>query len=451
MCSIEGPPLKKLRPQPLTPTDPIPIYLDYNATTPLCMESWRAMSAIVPFSWGNPSSVHPYGLAAKFVLDEARGKVANAIRAVTPANVIFTSGGTEANNLAIIGGFTALRERFPSRHYIITTNVEHPAVEEVLKFLEREHSAVVKGGDRRMSGGKKQQPPPVEVYRFPVDPRTGCVRTDEWRKLLLELPGGPQNVALVTVMHANNEIGGINPIDDLVKLVKEICGEETLFHTDAAQSIGKVPVNVSAMRVDMLSICSHKFYGPKGVGALYVRDGVRIRNILFGANHENGARPGTENVLLVTGMAEALHVACKNLTANAATMRNTRDELFRVIKQEVSKVGMDCVLNGDIDHALPNTLSVALFKVTDSGKRRYISAHGLIQAVGDKVCMSSGAACHSAEENVVVSASLRSVGVDLDRAVGTLRLSTGRTTTMAEVRRAARIIVRRAVQQFGEF
>ncbi|KAG8348657.1 putative Aminotransferase class V [Trypanosoma vivax] len=440
MCSIDGPPLKRLLPQPLTPTDPLPIYLDHNATTPLCPEAWEAMQAVVSSTWGNPSSAHPYGMAAKFALEQARAKVAAAIGAGNPETIVFTSGGTESNNMAIIGGMVALRSRCPDRCNIITTCAEHPAVEEVISYLEKESH-----GDHRGDHFAR-----VVAHRFPVSPKTGCVSVDEWRKLLLALPGGPRSVGMVSVMHANNEIGAVNPVREIVKVVKELCGHEALFHTDAAQSVGKVPVDVDAMQVDMLSLCSHKFYGPKGVGALYVKKDVQLQNILFGAGHEGGLRPGTENVLLVTGMAEALRVACSQIDVHASQMRATRDELLRVMKEELQKANMSFVINGDINCALPNTLSIALYRSDGNGRRKYISAHAVIQVVGNKVCMSSGAACHAGEEHVDVSASLRSVGVESDRALGTLRLTTGRSTTIAEARRAARIIVRQAAQQLGE-
>ncbi|KEG15206.1 aminotransferase [Trypanosoma grayi] len=431
MCNVEGPPLKRRRPGPLPPTDPLPIYLDYNATTPLGEEAWKAMVAVRRM-WGNPSSSHPYGLAAKFALEEARRKMCDAIHAEGPDSIIFTSGGTEANNLAIVGGTIALCEKHPARHHIICTAVEHPAVEEVFSFLQ------------------KQSKPELMTHRFPVNAKSGCVDVEEWRNLLLKLPGGPRSVALVSVMHANNEVGSVNPIGELVTMVKDLCGVEVLFHTDAAQSPGKVPVDLREMRVDLLSICSHKFYGPKGVGALYVRPGVKLKNILFGAGHERGIRPGTENVLLATGMAEALYVALHNLPENSKRMRDTRDELLHVIKEELAKAHMSYVVNGDLACALPNTLNIALYRDVGSGCRKYISAQTLIHAVGDKVCMSAGSACHAETAEIHVSAALKGVGVDVDRAVGTLRLSTGRGTTMAEVRRAARIIVRRAAQQFSD-
>ncbi|ORC92186.1 cysteine desulfurase [Trypanosoma theileri] len=431
MCSIERLGLKRARPAPISSTDPLPIYLDYNATTPLGEEAWAAMTAVHNV-WGNPSSTHPYGMAAKYALEQARQKVANAIEAANAENILFTSGGTESNNIAIIGGALALHEKYPKRRHIISTTVEHPAVENVLTFLQKEKSMG------------------FTTHRFPVHVKTGCVDVDQWRQYLLKLPGGPKTVALISVMHANNEIGSINPIKELVRMVKELCGPEVIFHTDAAQSIGKIPVNVKEMQVDLLSICSHKFYGPKGIGCLYVRDGIQLKNITFGAGHERGIRPGTENVLLATGMAEALHIACKNQPKNSKNMRETRDELLRVIEEELKKVGMWYIINGDKDCALPNTLNIALYRERNNKQRIYISAQGIILAVGDKVCMSAGSACHSAAEKVEVSSPLKGVGVDLERAVGTLRLSTGRGTTMEEVRRAARIIVRRAAQQFGD-
>ncbi|RNF12013.1 putative cysteine desulfurase [Trypanosoma rangeli] len=436
MCNCEGPPLRPGKPRPLPSTDPLPIYLDYNATTPLCDEAWEAMLRLRSV-WGNPSSSHPYGMAAKFALEEARKKVSDAIHAKMPENILFTSGGTEANNLAIIGGASKVYERDPARCCVIATAVEHPAVEEVLSILQHPNLPKMEEGG-------------FVAYRFPVEEKTGCVDPHTWRQLLLQLPGGPRSVALVSVMHANNEVGSVNPIGELVQMVKELCGEEALFHSDAAQSIGKVPVDVNLLQVDLLSICSHKFYGPKGVGALYVKEGVQLQRILFGAGHERGLRPGTENVMQVTGMAEALHLACSNLSENASKLRETRDELLHVIEEELAKVGMEYVVNGDIRCALPNTLNIALYKDDYAGRRTYISAQRLIHSVGDKVCMSAGSACHSSAEEVEVSAPLKGVGVDLPRAVGTLRLSTGRGTSMEEVRRAARIIVRQAAQQFAD-
>ncbi|KAG5492704.1 hypothetical protein JKF63_01284 [Porcisia hertigi] len=454
MCNAQGPPLKRRKPQPLPETEPLPIYLDYNATTPLCEEAWHAICR-VHNAWGNPSSTHPYGLAAKYELEEARKKIQRSLNAQVPESIIFTSGGTESNNLAMIGGTAALRQKQRHRRYVVSTNVEHPAVEEVLKFMN--------GSDMRRSGdaaitddAEVASRTAVETVSVAVNPQTGCLDAPSLRAALETLPGGPESAALVSVMFANNEIGSLNDIKELCRVTKEVCGAECLFHTDAAQSLGKVPVDVQDINVDLLSVCGHKFYGPKGIGALYIKPGVEVLNILFGAGHERGIRPGTENLLLAAGLAEALFFACRNIDRFAAVMRDTRDELLRVLKVELAAHKMDLVVNGDLAAALPNTLSCALFKRIPNTKVgspvTYISAQRLILAVGDEVCVSAGSACHSTADgaDIIASAPLKAIQANVDRAMGTLRISTGRTTTMDEVRRAAKIIARRSAQQFAE-
>lgn len=454
MCNAAGPPLKKRKPQPLPATEPFPIYLDHNATTPLCEEAWQAICRVHK-AWGNPSSTHPFGLAAKYELEEARKKVQEALHAPTADSIVFTSGGTECNNLAIVGGTLALRRRHPQRRYIVSTNVEHPAVTEVMKFMEGTSTSTAGAGASDAAESHKSAL--VETVRVKVNPRTGQLDPDTLRCTLQSLPDGPAAVAVVSVMFANNEIGTVNDIKALCRVAKEVCGNDCLFHSDAAQSLGKVVVDVADINVDFLSVCGHKFYGPKGVGALYVKPGVKMSNILFGAGHERGVRPGTENVLLAAGMAEALLYACKNIDAFAAVMRATRDELLCVLKAELAPHNMDLVINGDQRVALPNTLNCAIFKRVPNHKTHepvtYISAQRLILSVGDEVCMSAGSACHSTAgegEEIVVSDPLKAVQVSVERAIGTLRISTGRTTTMAEVRRAGRIIARKAAQQFAE-
>lgn len=437
MCNVEGPPLKKRKPQPLPAAEPIPIYLDYNATTPLCDEAWHAMCDVHKV-WGNPSSSHPFGLAAKYAMDEARSKIQRSLNAPSPETIIFTSGGTESNNHAIIGGAIAVHKKDSKRKYLVSTNVEHPAVVEVLKFLH-------------MSTGT-----PFEYRLAPVNPRTGQLDPDTLLETLRHIPGGPHNVAIVTVMFANNELGSLNDIKRLVSVTKEICGSGCLFHSDAAQAIGKVPIDVTSINVDLLSVCGHKFYAPKGSGALFIKPGVVVDNILHGAGHERGLRPGTENVLFATGMAEALCHATTHIEKFAGTMRETRDELISVLRSELALQNMDFTINGCLSSALPNTLNCAIFKRLPDRKSglpvTYISAARLIMTVGDLVCLSAGSACHSTavDDEIEVSAPLQAVGVDLNRAIGTLRLSTGRGTTLSEVRRAARIIARHAAQQFAE-
>ncbi|KAI5689348.1 Aminotransferase classV [Leishmania braziliensis] len=453
MCNAPGPPLKKRKPQPLPQTEPLPIYLDYNATTPLCEEAWQEICRIHG-TWGNPSSAHPYGLAAKYELEKARKKVQVALNALSSESIIFTSGGTESNNLAITGGTLALRQREPRRRYVVSSNVEHPAVAEVLRYMDGSNPAT-SGTASTTDGAKTVSQATVKVVHVAVNPQTGRLDASSLRKVLNGLPGGPTCVALVSVMFANNEIGAVNDIKELCRLTKELCGAACLFHTDAAQSLGKVPVDVQDTNVDFLSVCGHKFYGPKGVGALYVKPGVSVQNILFGAGHERGIRPGTENVLLAAGIAEALRFACTNIDRFSAVMRDTRDELLRVLKVELATHDMGLVVNGDVTVALPNTLNCALFKRVPNMKTgspvTYISAQRLILATGDEVCISAGSACHSTIDEgteIVVSDPLKAVQVGVDRAIGTLRISTGRSTTMDDVRRAGKIIARRAAQQF---
>lgn len=458
MCSISTP-FRQLLPQPLPETEPFPIYLDYNATTQLCEEAWEAMIAHRQI-WGNPSSSHPYGLAAKFALDTAREEVALGIGAYrvdcTPnsqvktdsssssslasSSIIFTSGGTESNNLAIMGGVRSVNRKYPERNVIVLSSYEHPAVEEVVKELT---------SDVRLG---------FISYRVAVNPSTGVLDESLLRHALEhDIPGGPRRVALVTIMLANNEIGAVNPVADLCRTVKALCGDEALVHSDAAQAIGKVPVDVSELKVDLLSICGHKFYAPKGSGALYVKDPLTLTRILFGAGHEKGLRPGTENVMFAASLAKALTIAVTTLSKEQEKMRVARDEVVRVLKSELEKFNMSFVVNGSLDNCLPNTLNCAIFKNTPDLRRNlpvsYISAAKLIQTVGNKVCISAGSACHSSagEEKIVVSTPLKAVNVDINRAIGTLRISTGRYLTLREARRAAVIIARGAAQQFTEW
>lgn len=434
MCSI-GPPLKDGQPAPLSETDPLPIYLDYNATTPVADEVWSAMMAMRNV-WGNPSSSHPYGLDAKFALDGARRRTAEALGARSPDSIIFTSGGTESNNLAIIGGALSARKRHPSRTVVLLSSVEHPAVEEVANYLQS-------------SSG-------FDIHRMVVNKKTGVLDVSIFKSVLDGLPNGPESVALITVMLANNEMGAINPIADLCREAKKRCGQEVLFHTDAAQGFGKVPVNVEQLSVDFLSVCGHKFYAPKGSGALYVRDRSDVSRILYGAGHEGGLRPGTENVLFASAIATALELVVTSFAAEQKKLRDGRDAIADVLRTELKKCNMDFIVNGDLSSCLPNTLNCAIFKIPSNGNDNsqspvvYISAPRLISSIGHRVCLSAGSACHSSvsDGEIHISSSLKAVGADEWRAVGTLRISTGRFLALSEAKRAAVIIARAAAQQF---
>lgn len=460
MCNVEGPPLKKARAELLHSTEPLPIYLDYNATTPVCREAWEAMDKCKDH-WGNASSIHPFGLDANFVVSDARERCQKALGVASSRHVIFTSGGTEANNLAIIGGaraaralsLTAIAPHGAScvRDVIVATNTEHPAVEEVLKALETQFRDV------------------FVTVRVPVDPTTGVLspqRLEEFISItmLRDYNIEPRRVALVTVMHANNELGTIHPIADLVRVVKQRCGNGALFHTDAAQTIGKIRVHVEELGVDYLSVCSHKFYGPKGVGALCVGASSPMpKNITYGAGHESGIRPGTENIILYCGMAAALERAAFDQQQASVHLRRCRQVLLDTLTEELSKrPGMHLVVNGSLECAIPNTLNVAIgchgknvtgMTTGEAATTMFISAQRLITELGHIVAMSAGSACHSSlkeGEAISISAPLRAVLVGEARAVGTLRLTCGRWSTEEEMRRAARFIARRAIQQLVE-
>jgi len=368
-----------------------PIYLDYNATTPLAGEVWAAMQPWLERHFGTPSSSHAYGRPARAAVEEARGQVADLLEA-GPEEVVFTGGGTEANNLALIGAAQALSER--GRH-LVTTAVEHPAVLEVCRWL---------------SGHG------FELTVLPVD---GCGRVDP---AAVRAAITPQTI-LVSVMHANNEVGTIQP---LAEIAAETRPRGVLLHSDAAQSVGKIPVRVEELGVDLLTVAGHKLYAPKGVGALYVRKGVRLARVTHGAGQEQGLRPGTENVPAIVGLGRACRLAAEELPARTARLQACRDLLWRLLEAGLAGIRW----NGHPAALLPNTLSIGI---------RGVRAAELVDALDDRVAVSAGAACHSGGDTV--SATLQAMAVPGECAAGTLRLSTGCPTTEAEVRAAAAEIV----------
>jgi len=368
------------------------IYLDYNATTPVDREVAEAMRPYIDRYFGNPSSFHRYGVESKKAIEDARARVARLINCY-PHEIVFTSGGTESNNFAIKGAAWANRKK---GNHIITSQVEHPAVMEVCKYLEREG---------------------FQVTYLPTD-QTGMVSMDRLREAIT---GG---TILITIMHANNEIGTLQPVDQIARLAGD---HGILFHTDAAQSIGKVPVDVREMGADLLSIAGHKLYAPKGIGALYIREGVELEKIMHGADHERNLRSGTENVIEIAGLGKACQVAARDMDQNIKRMRETRDELHRLLSENLSKLR----LNGHPENRLPNTLSVSF---------PGIEANLLLNEIAEKgVAASAGAACHA--DRVDVSTVLQAIGLEEHYAMGTLRFSTGRGTTPEEIKQAAAIII----------
>jgi len=374
-----------------------PIYLDYNATTPHDPRVVDAMRPYLESEFGNPSSSHWYGTAPRRAVDEARAQVAALINC-RPEEVIFTSGGTESNNHAITSAARLYRGR--GRH-IITSQVEHPAVLEVCAFLEGEG---------------------YEVTYLPVD---GTGRVDPAD---VESAVRPDTI-LISIMHANNEVGTIQPISEISGIAAR---NSIAVHTDAAQSAGKIPVDVEDLGVSFLSIAGHKLYAPKGVGALYIQEGIPLPPFCHGAGQEGGRRAGTENVLEIAGLGKACGIAAQNLAENAAHMAELRDRL----EGGICAVCEDVRVNGHREQRLPNTLSISF------GGRE---ANRILEAVGQEVAASAGAACHS--DAVVISHILKAMGIEEFWAKGTLRFSTGRMSTHEEIDQALQLIVQ-AVESF---
>jgi cysteine desulfurase len=371
-------------------TERDPIYLDYNATTPV---DPRVADAMLPFltgCYGNPSSSHRLGRRARQALDHARSQVASCL-GCDPDEAVFTSGGSEANNTAIRGVVAAR-----GGGHVVISAVEHPSVLEVVLALEIDGliTSTIVGVDR---WGRVD---PGEVAR--------ALRPD---------------TVLVTVMLANNEVGTLQPIAELAAA----CGErEVLLHTDAAQAVGKVPVDVRRLGVGLLSVAGHKLYAPKGVGALYVRRGVAIEPLIRGAGHERGRRAGTESLLLAAGLGAACAIVRDELSDETRRLSGLRDRLEGRLRAGLPGL----VVHGHPHGRLPNTLSAGLPGV---------HAHQLLERLGDRVAASPGSACHA--DKVQVSHVLAAMGVDPATALSTIRLSVGRFTTEDEVDSAAELIL----------
>lgn len=357
------------------------IYLDYNASTPLAPEVAQAMRDALEDCYGNPSSAHWAGRAAKELLERSRAQVA-ALLGCTPAEIVFTSGGSEANNLALKGTFFARRS---ANAHIITSAIEHPSILEPCRFLEQ-------------LGAR--------VTYLPVD-RAGRVDPDDLRAAVTA------ETILVTLMHANGEVGTIQPIEECAGIARE---HGIRFHTDASQAVGKIPTRVDELGSDMLSIVGHKFCAPKGVGALYVRAGTKLESLIHGGGHEQGRRAGTESALLATGLGAACTLA-QDLSWTQR-IRELRDFFWRALQD---RFGDRIALNGHATHRLPNTLSVSFVD--------RIGAE-VLAALGD-VAASTGSACHSGR--IELSPVLHAMGVPERVGMGAVRFSLGRATTREEI------------------
>jgi cysteine desulfurase len=366
-----------------------PIYLDHNASTPLLPEVLDAMLPYLGEHYGNPSSPHVYGRIMHDAVEQARERVAGLIDC-TPAEVFFTSGGTEANNLAIRGTAAAN----PGRRRIVTSVIEHPAASGPCAYLESQG---------------------YRVDRAPVD-KTGRVDLQSIRAAT------SRNTLLITVMHANSETGTLQAIRR-VSGIAHAAG--ALVHTDAAQSLGKVDVSVQHEEVDLLSIAGHKLYAPQGVGALYVRSGTAIEPLLIGAGHEQGLRPGTENVASIVGLGMACAVADRDLAEEGRRVSGLRDRLWSRLEYQIPGLA----LNGHPEDRLPNTLNVQFPGV---------SGNTLLTAC-TAIAASTGSACH--EAGATASAVILAMGVPEEAAMGSVRLTLGRGNSQLDIDRAAEELV----------
>lgn len=367
-----------------------PIYLDYNATTPIDPRVGEAMLPFIDSHFGNPSSSHIYGITTRKAVDQARRQVADLLGCRID-ELIFTSGGSESNNYAIKGAAYACRHK---GNHIITSAVEHPAVTEVCRYLE------TKG---------------FTVTYVPVD-RYGQVDPNDIADAIT-----PQTI-LITIMHANNEVGTIEPIAQIAEIARR---HDSIMHTDCAQSIGKIPVNVNELGVDLLSVAGHKLYAPKGIGALYIKTGIALEKFIHGADHERNLRAGTENVIEIVGLGKAAELAARDIDNHGGHLAKLRDKLEQGLKEAFPNIHV----NGHPERRLPNTTSVSF---------PGLEANTILSEL-DKVAASAGAACHS--DRVDVSPVLEAMNVPLEYAMGTIRFSVGRFTTPDEIDRALKEII----------
>ncbi|HYL44458.1 MAG TPA: cysteine desulfurase family protein [Ktedonobacteraceae bacterium] len=373
-----------------------PIYLDYNATTPVDPAVVEAMLPYLSIHFGNPSSTHRYGHDAHQALDRARQQVAQLL-GCTPGEVIFTGGGSESDNLAIRG--IALSRRSSGNH-IITQITEHPAILNTCRALERLHD--------------------FRVTYLPVD-EYGRVRPADIAAAL------DSQTILISIMHANNETGTLQPLAEIAEIAHR---HGVLLHTDAAQSVGKIPTEVAELGVDLLTVAGHKLYTPKGIGALYARQGLQLEPVIYGGGQEGGRRAGTENIAHLVALGTACMLAQEQLVESQPRLQRLRDQL----QQRLNTFLPGSVhLNGHVSERLPNTLNVSVDGVIGEE----------VLAAIPEIASSTGSACH--EGSTEPSAVLTAMGLSRERALGALRLTLGRWSSEEEVERAA-ILLARAVK-----
>jgi cysteine desulfurase len=372
--------------------------MDHSATTPVAPEVLEAMLPYFSEKFGNASSLHSFGLEAKEALEESREKVAGLLGA-KPEEIIFTSGGTESDNLALKG--IARKNRQLGKH-IITTQVEHPAILECCRKLEKEG---------------------FEVTYLPV--------TNEGLVDIASLESAIRSdTILISVMHANNEVGTIQPLEEMGRIAAE---KDIYLHTDAVQSVGKIPVDVDNLGVDLLSLSAHKLYGPKGVGALYIRKGTKLESITQGGGHERGLRSGTENISGIVGLARAAILASQEMESEARRLTELRDRLAKMVLDSVK----DAWINGTMKMRLPGNLNFGF---------KYVEGESLLlflDSLGINVSTGSACSSHKLEPSHV----LLSLGLKPEECHGSLRITLGRSNTMEEIEYVA-LGIARAVERF---
>jgi cysteine desulfurase len=367
------------------------IYLDHAATTPTRPEVVKAMMPYFTDAFGNPSSIYSYGQEAKGAVEEARTKVADLIGARSE-EIIFTSGGTEADNFALKGVVYANEGK---GNHIITTSIEHHAVLEVCKFLERRG---------------------FRITYLPVD-KYGLVDPDDVKEAITD------KTILISVMHANNEVGTIEPVEEIGRIAKEA---GVYFHSDAVQTMGHIPMNVDKLKVDLLAISAHKFYGPKGVGALYVRKGTKLVSLMHGGEQEKRRRAGTENVPAIVGLGKAVELAGQEMGKEAERLAYLQDKLIKGLKEKIDHIR----LNGHPKRRLPNNVNVSVDFVEGESMLLNLDLEG--------ICVSTGSACSSA--SLEPSHVLLALGLPPEQAHGSLRFTLGLENTEADTERVLEVL-----------
>ena len=387
------------------------VYLDWNATTPIYPEVADAMEPYLRIHYGNPSSGHLRGRVSNEAVRKAREQVARLVGADSDEDICFTSCGTEADNWVILGSVERAKSEFNIEvPHVVTSNIEHPAIIECLKYLK--------------SKGR------ITYTEVPVN-QSGIVDANAVVEAV------QKDTCLCTIMHSNNEIGSLQPVEEIGRMLSAR-HPNVWFHTDAAQSIGKVDFDVKSMNVDFATIVGHKFGAPKGIGALYIRKGLKIDSFLMGGGQESKRRAGTENILHIVGIGAAAEIARiegKQLQHRYLTLKNRmRSEFEKVFAEHSSRLHF----NGPEDDSLmlPNTLSLSI---------EGVNANALIDRLGFAVALSAGAACHSNATSA--SSVLSAIGLPLELSLGTMRLSVGRSTKELEIDAAVKLICKEAFMQ----